>query len=67
MLFNDLYDTVCIRNNELLKQRDKAVERANNEIAKNVCLEIELAGLRQELKEAYREISEFKHDTTIYS
>jgi len=56
MLYEDLvehYNAVC-------EKCSKAIARANDEIAKRGCLEIELAGLRNELKEAYGEISELK-------
>lgn len=56
MLYADLvenYNAVCEKCN-------RAIERTNDEIAKNGCLEIEIAGLRQELKKAYQEISILK-------
>ena len=64
MLHEDLilhYNSVCEKHKEMKEQRDKAIERANIAIALNGCFEVELAGLRQELKESYREISELKH------
>jgi hypothetical protein len=36
---------------------EKAISRANNEISMRVCLEVEIAGLRKELRLAYEEIS----------
>jgi|GEM_PF-2359304 hypothetical protein len=46
--------------NVICKKFEKAVEKANNEIAMRGCLEIEIASLKEELKKAYREISEYK-------
>ena len=65
MLYSDLtdhYNSVCEKNAILKLERDKAIERANDEIAKNGCIEIELAGLRQELKKLYKEISELTYE-----
>ena len=56
MLYTDLvehYNSVC-------EKYKKAIKRANDEIAYRGCLEIEIAGLKQELKNAYREIAELK-------
>ena len=47
------YNSVC-------EKCKKVIARANEEIAKSACLEIELAGLRIALKKAYEEISELK-------
>jgi hypothetical protein len=64
MLYSDLvdhYNSICYKNHELEAQRNKAIEKANDTIASKGCLEIELAGLRQELKRAYQEISDLKY------
>jgi len=47
--------------NIICKKFNQAVEKANNEIAKRGCLEIEIATLKEELIRTYREISELKH------
>jgi len=64
MLYQDLvdhYNSICEKNHQLEAERNRAIEKANDAIASNGCLEIELAGLRQELKRAYQEISELKN------
>lgn len=71
MLYEDLkdhYNSVCEKNASLKKERDLAIDRANNEIARNGCLEIEMAGLRLEVKELMRELSKWKaNDININS
>ncbi len=52
------YNALVENYNALDNKCHKAVERVNNLLAEKGCLEIELAGLREELKNAYREISE---------
>ena len=45
----------------LLKEKCKtSIEKANDEMAKRACIEVEMHGLRQELARAYAEISELK-------
>lgn len=46
-----------------LKDKCKfAIEKANDEMAKRACTEVEMQGLRDELRLAYAEISELKHE-----
>lgn len=45
-----------------LKEKCKAaIDRANDEMAKRACIEVEMHELRQELIRAYAEISELKY------
>ena len=43
-----------------IEQRNKAIDRANMEIALRVTVEIERNGLRTALRDAYSQISELK-------
>ena len=47
--------------NSICEKCKKIIARANEEIAKSACLEIELAGMRIMLKLAYNELSELKY------
>ena len=63
MLYEDLienFNAVCEKNSTLKAERDLAIEKTNDEIARRGCLEIELAGLREELKKIYQELSKCK-------
>jgi hypothetical protein len=61
MLHEDLiqnYNAVC-------EKANLAIQKANDEIAHRGCLEIEIAGLKQELKKAYNEISKLKYQNSL--
>jgi hypothetical protein len=52
------YNSVC-------EKCKKIISRANEEIAKSACLEVELAGMRVELKAAYEELTELKYQRKL--
>jgi hypothetical protein len=54
------YEDLVENFNALCDKCNRAIDRANVEIANRACLEIELAGLREELKIAYGQISALK-------
>ena len=46
--------------NALCDKCNRAIAKANEEISKRCMLEIEVAGLREELMNVYRELSEIR-------
>ena len=55
-----LYEDLVQNFNAVCEKCNKAIARANDEISKRGCLEIELADLRHELRTVYAELSELK-------